>query len=300
MANIMHEDAILKMGINYFRDTALKLLGVDYEFTEPGPTELVEVNIQKMYLDFTFPTKKGFVVHFEFQTTSSGSADLRRFHAYEAVYYNSTGKKVLTYVIYTGGITKTMDTLDCGLYTYRVNQIYLAHKDADNVIDGLKRKQKAGEAFSDDDFAQLALAPLMGSTRTRKEIIKSSVVLMKPYHNMSAQKAMAMVYTLADKFLEGDDLAEIKEVVIMTRLGQMIYEDGVKAGESQGVKIGKREGLKTGKREGLKAGRLEGIKALTETCRELGIDYDQTIEKVKLRFKMSPEDAKAAVSRYWK
>ena len=36
MANIKHEDAILKMGFEYFRDTILKTLGIDYEFVESG------------------------------------------------------------------------------------------------------------------------------------------------------------------------------------------------------------------------------------------------------------------------
>ena len=39
-----------------------------------------------------------------------------------------------------------------------------------------------------------------------------------------------------DKFLQGSDLEEIKEVVAMTRLGQMIYDDGLKAGEEKGRK----------------------------------------------------------------
>lgn len=37
-----------------------------------------------------------------------------------------------------------------------------------------------------------------------------------------------MLYTLTDKFLDGEDLNEIKEAVIMTRLGQMIMDDGRK------------------------------------------------------------------------
>ena len=35
-------------------------------------------------------------------------------------------------------------------------------------------------------------------------------------------------------FLDGKDLEEIKEVVAMTRLGQMLYDDGLKAGKSEG------------------------------------------------------------------
>ena len=54
MANTKHEDAILKMGFDYFRDTILKTLGIDYEFVETGATELVELTIHSLYMDFTF------------------------------------------------------------------------------------------------------------------------------------------------------------------------------------------------------------------------------------------------------
>ena len=56
MANAKHEDAVMKMGVDYFRDTILKSLGIDYDFVEVGPTELVELTIHSMYMDFTFLT----------------------------------------------------------------------------------------------------------------------------------------------------------------------------------------------------------------------------------------------------
>ena len=46
MGNSKHEDAIMKMGFHYFRDTILKLLGIDYNYVDIGPTELVELTIQ--------------------------------------------------------------------------------------------------------------------------------------------------------------------------------------------------------------------------------------------------------------
>ena len=46
---------------------------------------------------------------------------------------------------------------------------------------------------------------------------------------------MAMLYTLADKFLEGKDLEDVKEAVAMTRIGQMIFDDGVVHPESWNV-----------------------------------------------------------------
>ena len=134
--------------------------------------------------------------------------------------------------------------------------------------------------LTDADFAQLALAPLMGSVMSLKEVIKNAVLLMRPYNDISAQKALAMVYALADKFLEGNDLTEIKEVVAMTKLGQMLYDDGVKAGESKGLNL--------------------GIQALIETCHELGVNFEQTVQKITLRFNLNPDEAETIVRRYWK
>ena len=171
MSNTKHEDAIMKMGFRYFRDQILKMLGIDYNYVDSGPTELVELTIHSMFMDFTFLTVENFYIHVEFQTTDSGEDDLRRFHAYEAVFSHETRKKVLTYVIYSGGIKNTRDTLDCGAYLYKVFPVYLTQKNA-------------------------------------------------------------------DKFLTGKDLEEIKEVVAMTRLGQMLYDDGLKVGKSEGRKEG--------------------------------------------------------------
>ena len=180
MANTKHEDAVMKMGFDYFRDTILKTLGIDYQYEEIGPTELVELTIHSLYMDFTFLTTGGFYIHTEFQTTDKKEADLRRFHAYDAVYSNKTGKQVITYVIYSGGINNVKSELDCGLYTYRVQPIYLKDKNADEVFQKLKQKQDNGEAFTEDDYAALSLTPLMSGKMSRKDMFKEAFPVPLP------------------------------------------------------------------------------------------------------------------------
>ena len=133
---------------------------------------------------------------------------------------------MITYVIYTGGIEETKGELDCGVYTYRVVPVYMGKKNADEVIQRLKEKKASGEALTEDDFAQLSIAPLMGGKMSHKDKIKEGILIAKEEHNDMADKVMAMLYTLADKFLDGAELDEIKEAMTMTRLGQMIEKDG--------------------------------------------------------------------------
>ena len=92
MAKKNHEDVIMKMGIDFFRDTILKSLGIDFQFVDSGPTELIELSIHFLYMDFTFLTTGGFYIHIEFQTADGGEPDLCRFHAYEAVFSHKTGR----------------------------------------------------------------------------------------------------------------------------------------------------------------------------------------------------------------
>ena len=48
----------------------------------------------------------------------------------------------------------------------------------------------------------------------------------------------AILYTFAVKFLKGAELRQVKEVLSMTLLGQMIWEDGEAAGLSRGISQG--------------------------------------------------------------
>ena len=45
-----------------------------------------------------------------------------------------------------------------------------------------------------------------------------------------------MLYTLADKFLDRTELDEIKEVIRMTRLGQMLMDEGMELKETDSIK----------------------------------------------------------------
>ena len=231
-----HEDAVMKMGFDYFRDTILKTLNIHYEFVDSKPTEAIEIHIDNLYMDYNFLTTEDVIVHIEFQTTEDHvTDDLMRFHVYEAILMRKEKKKVITYVIYSGGIKKVKTKLDCGIYTYQVNPVYLTGHDADEIFQRVKAKIEAGEPLSEDDFANLTLTPLMTSKMCRKDVIKEAIQIVKQEKQLTAEKTMAMLYTLADKFLSAGELNEIKEVLAMTRLGQMLYDDGVKKGMERGM-----------------------------------------------------------------
>ena len=48
-------------------------------------------------------------------------------------------------------------------------------------------------------------------------------------------KMEAVIYAMAEKFLDSVDLEKMKEEISMTRLGQMLMEEGFSRGMSQGI-----------------------------------------------------------------
>ena len=67
-------------------------------------------------------------------------------------------------------------------------------------------------------------------------MFKEAICLAKPNIELSAEKTTAMLYTLADKFLDRAELDEIKEVIRMTRLGQMLMDEGMELKETDSIK----------------------------------------------------------------
>ena len=119
-----------------------------------------------------------------------------------------------------------------------------------------------------------SLTPLMSSEQDWKDTIKTAILLAKQDTRVTAEKTVAILYTMADKFLQGSDLEEIKEVVAMTRLGQMIYDDGVEKGMEKGMD---RMAMLTSQL--LKEKRLDDLQKATEDkeyCEQLMKEYNIT------------------------
>ena len=83
-------------------------------------------------------------------------------------------------------------------------------------------------------------------------MFKEAISLAKPNIELSAEKATAMLYALADKFLDKAELDEIKEVMRMTRLGQMLMDEGMEKGIEQGIEKGIEKGIELTQTDSIK------------------------------------------------
>ena len=81
----------------------------------------------------------------------------------------------------------------------------------------------------------LSFIPLMSSKKRKSEITLESIEIANNIsNNKEKNNCLILLYALFDKF--GDDVSKkrFKEVITMTDVGRMIYEDGVEEGIEKG------------------------------------------------------------------
>lgn len=123
-----------------------------------------------------------------------------------------------------------------GVNTYRIIPIIMQDKNADKVIEELRSKIASGENITKADLLPLVLSPLMSGNLTQKERVLAVYDITRKAIGIDAEiirKVEAVVYIMADKFLDSAEMEQLKEEIKMTRLGQMLYDDGRTVGKKE-------------------------------------------------------------------
>ena len=92
----------------------------------------------------------------------------------------------------------------------------------------------------------LLFSPLMGGNSERQVRIRQGIRILRKaeqvFPEQDIRKMEAVLYILAVKFLNEEELKQVKEEFAMTKLGQMIWEDALEKGREEGERIGREHG----------------------------------------------------------
>lgn len=237
------EDLALKSAAAYFGAELIHWLGIRERAIRAVPTEMVELETRHMYEDFLYEMENGMYYHFEFESDSISTEDLKRFREYEASTARIYNAPVITYVICSSGVKKLRDSITEGINTYRVRLIRLKDENADQLLKQLSEKSTAD--LTREDIIPLLFSPLMGGRSSQKERILQCIEVLRnaeaTFPKNDIRKMEAILYIFAVKFLDDTELESIKEAVAMTKLGQMIWNDALEKGREEGEKIGQEQ-----------------------------------------------------------
>ncbi|MDC7286250.1 hypothetical protein NXH76_00405 [Blautia schinkii] len=88
------EDAALKAAAQFFSEELFPYFSMEEKPAAILPTEMVHLEVKKMYEDFNFLMKDNSWLHIEFESDRITKKDLRRFREYEAVTSNTYGRRL--------------------------------------------------------------------------------------------------------------------------------------------------------------------------------------------------------------
>lgn len=233
-----HEDAALKTAMHFFAEELLPFWGIEGKVVGFAPTEQVHLEIQKLYQDTNLIMEDGSWKHFEFQSKNEGLAGLKRFRQYEATASRQYGVSVITYVLFSGKIHNPMTEFTEGINTYRIIPIIMKKENADIFLKELLEKKNAEKPITREELVRLTLCPLMGGEIGIKQRLQIACEITRGETAVTKeeiQKIEAVIYAMADKFLEGLDMEEFVEGMKMTRLGEMLVKEGEIKGKQEGM-----------------------------------------------------------------
>ena len=129
-----------------------------------------------------------------------------------------------------------------GMNVYRVEVVRLKDRNADKVFEKLQRKISRGKTLGRHDVFPLLLTPLMSGKMEMSQRIYQGMEFLQCKElkagDEDRKRMQSVLYALAVKFLDRDELAMIKERIGMTVLGKMLFEDGVEKGIEKGIEQG--------------------------------------------------------------
>ena len=235
------EDRALKAAAQLMGEELLALMGLEGKIKRALPTEQVQLRTEDFFEDFNYEMEDGKILHLEFESDSLTKDDLRRFRVYEAVLSYQYKREVITCVLCTARARKQMNQLENGLNCYHVRLICLKDWDADSLIREMEEKQQIN-CLEREELLRVILSPLMSGRLPQPERIRRSLVLLRGEQENQEKsellKRQAVLYVLAEKFLQKEELEKIREEINMTRLGQMIFDDGMEKGIEKGIEQG--------------------------------------------------------------
>ncbi len=167
---------------------------------------------------------------------------MRRFREYEAYIGMIYNVPVATLALCTSNVKVLKRERMNGNSIYRIEPIRLKDGRADKVFQKSERKIRKKKRLKRCDVFSLLLTPLMSGTMEISErICRCMDILESPGLDMKEEdvkRMQSVLYALAVKFLDRNQLMDVKEKIGMTILGQMLFEDGEKKGMERGEEQG--------------------------------------------------------------
>ncbi len=207
------------------------------------PTNLPAIESNELRLDNLFLLEGGALALIDYESDFDKenfvkyiSYIARVIKRYATLHQLAELKKLKIVVIYTADVEQAESVYDLGGMVLYVESAFLVHQDTDYIYREISHKIRRQERLSEEELLQLMILPLtVKGKENKQELVIKTVELAKQIPDREQTiRVLAGILTFSDKIIDDKFRTKIKEEMQMTKIGQMIFEEGMEQGIEQG------------------------------------------------------------------
>ena len=140
-------------------------------------------------------------------------------------------------VIFSADISQVKkEVLDIGCMKVFIEPAYLLGMDTEEIYFSLKEKVKQDGVLNGEELLELIVLPLtVKGKEAKQELVKNSIELAKCIRDERQMlQALSGIITFTDKIIDKEYAEYVKGVIMMTKVAQLIFDEGIEKGKSAG------------------------------------------------------------------
>lgn len=216
------------------------------------PTNLPAVESNELRLDNLFLLNDGLIAIINYESDFSRENFVKYMNYIARVikrYSNAKQlrkiKQIKVIVIYTADVEQAEEIFDLGGIIIKVEAAYLVKLDSGRIYNDISEKITRKELLSEEDMMKLMILPLTVKGHSAKQELAVKVIdLAKAIPDPEVMlKVMAGILAFSDKILNKDYSKKVRDIMYMTQVERLIYDDAYRDGEENGLRIGIEQGI---------------------------------------------------------
>ena len=271
------KDLLLKVLTEKFKDKSFAVYGLRNIPAIKAfiPTEFPTIDASNRIFDHIFLLEDGSYAIVDYES-DSGSKKKIKYLEYATRFYKKYFDpekpiKLRIIIIYTCDVLSADASIDAGALKLDVEQAFLRHINGKAEFEKIKKKLRNGEELTDEDQMMLMILPITQPNNKISEMIDEVIDFAKEVTNEEVRSfVLAGMAVGLVNYITPEQLKKIKEVVDMTKIGEMYAQERIAYGNDM---------LNTGLNYGqartyvdLVDNKIKKGLSLGEACELIGID----------------------------
>ena len=252
-----NKDIEFKLLSESFKERSFEAYGLKLpRIKEVLPTNLPEVSANEMRMDNLFRLEDDTLAIVDYESDNKAHNRIKYINYIGRVmerWYQDRREipNIRLIVIYTGDITKADAQFHMECMTLRMEQVFVRDLPAEEIYQTVTHKLEQKAALTEQELMQLIILPLAEKGAEKKqERIEQVISLADRIENEQEQKlVLSGLLVVSDKFISKENSDSIRRQIGMTKIGRMLFEDGLEEGMEKGIEKGMEKGMEKGRKE---------------------------------------------------